>query len=116
MKNRSELREIMMKILYQIFILEESEVEFDIESLKKINMLNNTVLLENNLVLPCKIKSENDKYKFNTEIIMTKDNVLGYASHSYEYDKKSNHNIMIHKMGNGLKNSNLVKKSKQATR
>jgi len=35
MKNRSELREIMMKILYQIFILEESEVEFDIESLKK---------------------------------------------------------------------------------
>lgn len=35
MKNRSELREIMMKILYQVFILEESSVEFDIESLKK---------------------------------------------------------------------------------
>lgn len=35
MKNRSELREIMMKILYQIFILEESEIDFDIESLKK---------------------------------------------------------------------------------
>ena len=35
MKNRSELREIMMKILYQIFILEESEIEFDINTLKK---------------------------------------------------------------------------------
>ena len=35
MKNRSELREIMMKILYQVFILEESSVEFNIESLKK---------------------------------------------------------------------------------
>lgn len=35
MKNRSELREIMMKILYQVFILEESSIDFDIESLKK---------------------------------------------------------------------------------
>ena len=35
MKNRSELREIMMKVLYQIFILEESSIEFDIEKLKK---------------------------------------------------------------------------------
>ena len=33
MKNRSELREIMMKVLYQIFILEESSI--DIEKLKK---------------------------------------------------------------------------------
>lgn len=35
MKNRSELREIMMKVLYQIFILEESSIDFDIEKLKK---------------------------------------------------------------------------------
>lgn len=35
MKNRSELREIMMKILYQVFILEESSIDFDIESIKK---------------------------------------------------------------------------------
>ncbi|MDD6224582.1 MAG: transcription antitermination factor NusB [bacterium] len=35
MKNRSELREIVMKVLYQIFILEESSIEMDIESLKK---------------------------------------------------------------------------------
>ena len=35
MKNRSLLREIIMKVLYQIFILEESGIEFDKESLIK---------------------------------------------------------------------------------
>ena len=35
MKNRSELREIMMKVLYQIFILEESSIDFDVNALKK---------------------------------------------------------------------------------
>ena len=35
MKNRSELREIIMKVLYQIFILKESSLEFDISSLIK---------------------------------------------------------------------------------
>ena len=30
MKNRSELREIIMKVLYQIFILKESGIEFNI--------------------------------------------------------------------------------------
>ena len=33
MKNRSELREIMMKVLYQIFILEESSIDFDVNAL-----------------------------------------------------------------------------------
>lgn len=35
MKNRSELREIIMKVLYQVFILSESEIEFDTNSLIK---------------------------------------------------------------------------------
>ena len=35
MLNRSMLREIIMKVLYQIFILEESNLEFDINSLIK---------------------------------------------------------------------------------
>lgn len=35
MKNRSELREIIMKVLYQVFILKESSIEFDIDSLIK---------------------------------------------------------------------------------
>ena len=29
MKNRSELREIIMKVLYQVFILSESGIEFN---------------------------------------------------------------------------------------
>ena len=35
MKNRSELREIIMKVLYQVFILNESSIEFDVNSLIK---------------------------------------------------------------------------------
>ena len=35
MKNRSELREIIMKVLYQVFILNESGIEFDTNSLIK---------------------------------------------------------------------------------
>lgn len=35
MKNRSELREIIMKVLYQIFILKESNIEFNIADLIK---------------------------------------------------------------------------------
>ena len=35
MKNRSLLREVIMKVLYQVFILEESGLDFDIDSLIK---------------------------------------------------------------------------------
>ena len=35
MKNRTILREIIMKVLYQVFILEESSISFDIPSLIK---------------------------------------------------------------------------------
>lgn len=35
MKNRTLLREVIMKVLYQVFILEESSIEFDIDSLIK---------------------------------------------------------------------------------
>lgn len=35
MKNRSELREIIMKVIYQINILENGKMEYDIDSLIK---------------------------------------------------------------------------------
>lgn len=35
MKNRTVLREVIMKVLYQVFILEESSIEFDIKDLIK---------------------------------------------------------------------------------
>lgn len=35
MKNRSELREIIMKILYQIYIYQEAKIDFDVDDLIK---------------------------------------------------------------------------------
>ena len=35
MKNRSELREIIMKVLYQIEILNETDISYDVEELVK---------------------------------------------------------------------------------
>ena len=35
MKNRSELREIIMRVIYQINLLEESKLDYDINSLIK---------------------------------------------------------------------------------
>ena len=35
MKNRSELREIIMRVIYQINLLEESKLDYDIKSLIK---------------------------------------------------------------------------------
>ena len=35
MKNRSELREISMKVLYQVYILENTESSFDVQDLIK---------------------------------------------------------------------------------
>ena len=35
MKNRSELREIIMKVLYQVYILKKANLDYDIDSLIK---------------------------------------------------------------------------------
>ena len=35
MKNRSELREIAMKVLYQVYIFEDSKQEYDVHELIK---------------------------------------------------------------------------------
>ena len=35
MKNRSELREIIMKVMYQVYILENTNADYDIDSLIK---------------------------------------------------------------------------------
>ena len=38
MKNRNELREIIMKVLYQVSILEETELDYDINDLIKVEV------------------------------------------------------------------------------
>ena len=45
MKNRSELREIIMKVLYQIDIFEESKVDYDLNEIK-----HELLEVENNFV------------------------------------------------------------------
>lgn len=61
MKNRSELREIIMKVLYQVFILDESGVEFDVDELIKEQLE-----VENEFVtsaIDTIIKNKNSIYK-----------------------------------------------------
>ena len=50
------------------------------------------------------------------EIIVTKDNVLSYASYGFEEEKTKNvnHKVLITKYGKGIKNALL--KDKQSTR
>lgn len=49
MKNRSELREIIMKVMYQIYILEDAKLEYNLDYLIKEQLevenefINNTV-------------------------------------------------------------------------
>ena len=42
MKNRSELREIIMKVLYQVYILEKANLDINIDDLigSKLSILN----------------------------------------------------------------------------
>lgn len=80
----------------------------DIEGLKRLQILKKAVLLPKSISLPCKVKSSNDKYKFVTDIIMSPSNILGYSSYNYGYDSSNNnvnHNTLLHKIGQGLKQS-----------
>ena len=88
----------------------------DVDGLKKLEVIKRAVVLKDDLVLPCKVKSENQKYKFNTQIIMSRDNVLGYAKGQYDYDyglENVNHNTLVVKLGSGILNNELLEKSKQ---
>ena len=88
----------------------------NIEALKKLNAIKKSVILTDTLVLPCKVKSFNEQFKFNTQIIMSQDNVLGYTNGNYEFDNsKVNHYILINKIGEGIKNNPLLKKNTQPT-
>ncbi len=45
MKNRSELRDIIIKVLYQVYILEKTNVEYDID-----NLISEQLEIENSFV------------------------------------------------------------------
>ncbi len=89
----------------------------NIDALKKMLTIKKAVVLEDSLVLPCKVKSFDQKYKFNTQIIMSKDNVLAYTNDHYELDTSLiNHYTLINKIGSGILNSELLKSKKQEVR
>ena len=48
MKNRNELREIIMKVIYQVSILEETDLDYDINALIKEQLE-----IENDFVNTC---------------------------------------------------------------
>ena len=103
----------------QFAVSEDKFTLVDVEGLKHFKILDKSVMLKEDLVLPCKVKSENQKYKFNTQIIMSKNNVLGYSTNNYEYDysiNNVNHNVLLTKVGKGIVSNELLAKSKQVTR
>ena len=78
----------------------------DLEALKNLKLLSKSVILTKELVLPCKVKSPNQNYRFQADVIVTKSNVLAYAGHNYDSqsnERNVNHNTMIHRIGKGLK-------------
>lgn len=66
MKNRSELREIAMKVLYQVYIFQDSNQEYDVKSLIKdqLEIENDFVneLVNNTLEKQKEISSIANKY------------------------------------------------------
>lgn len=69
MKNRSELREIIMKVIYQINILEEAKLDYDINDLIKeqleienefVNTVVNGIIKEKQQLIDCANKYLND--------------------------------------------------------
>lgn len=86
----------------------------DVEGLKRLQIIKRAVILPTTLVLPCKVKSENQQYKFNTQIIMSSSNVLAYTR-GVEHDDtlaNVNHNTLLTKVGTGITNNPLIKKDK----
>lgn len=91
----------------------------DVDGLKHFEILDKSVILKSDLVLPCKVKSENQQYRFNTQVIVSKSNVLGYSTKEYEYDYSSNnvnHNVLLTKVGKGITENELLTKNKESVR
>ena len=89
----------------------------DVETLKNLKLLSKSVILTQDLVLPCKVKSPSHSHNFHTNVIVTGSNVLAYAGYNYDSEsneKNVNHNVVIHNMGVGIKNH--IQKSRNMNR
>ena len=52
-----------------------------------MKVLDKAVVLKKDVVLPIKVKSSDRKYNFNAQIILSKNNVLSYASNEMAYEE-----------------------------
>ena len=83
----------------------------DVDSLRNLNALEKAVIIKKDIVLPVKVKSSDGVYKFNTQIILSKSNVLSYASNTLdtkEVEAKLYVPRRIEKLGLGIKNNELI--------
>ena len=79
-----------------------------------MQILQRAVVLKKDVALPVKVKSSNGKYKFNAQIILSKGNVLSYASNNFGYEEnyaKLYRVTPIERLGSGVKNNEVIEKA-----
>jgi hypothetical protein len=86
----------------------------DVDTLRSLQVLEKAVVLKKDVALPVKVKSSNGKYKFNAQIILSKGNVLSYASNNFGYEEnyaKLYRITPIERLGSGIKNNEVIEKA-----
>lgn len=89
----------------------------DVDSLRNLILLNKAVRLKKDIVLPVKVKSSDSTYKFNTQIILSKNNILSYASSTLNTSivtSRLYNPTKISRIGNGIKNNELLEQTKNS--
>ena len=90
----------------------------DVDSLRNMKVLDKTVVLKKDVVLPIKVKSSDRQYNFNAQIILSKDNVLSYASNGIAYEEnyaKLHRQTKIERFGKGIKHNEIIEKARAAS-
>ena len=86
----------------------------DVDTLRNMQILQRAVVLKKDVALPVKVKSSNGKYKFNAQIILSKGNVLSYASNNFGYEEnyaKLYRVTPIERLGSGVKNNEVLEQA-----
>ena len=84
----------------------------DVDTLRNLEVLNKSVVLTKNVVLPIKVKSGG--YKLNAQIVLSQNNVLSYASNGLGYEEnyaKLYRPVKIESLGNGIKKNEIIEKA-----
>ncbi len=84
----------------------------DVDTLRSLEVLNKSVVLTKNVVLPIKVKSGG--YKLNAQIVLSQNNVLSYASNGLGYEEnyaKLYRPVKIERLGNGIKKNEIIEKA-----